>query len=168
MRNNLTLLLTGLLFFACNLEKESVGSLYLSNISQDYFDSAAFNVFIDDTLMLADTVRNKYVSFHWEEKRISIPKRKFKLRVSIIGKGFAVTRDTVIESMDSLKMFVRFNFYPHYKRYHNPEIFRRLHGETTRLKFIADSLYENNLLPNASEYLNDTIPLRKNIEIVIK
>jgi hypothetical protein len=160
--------LTALSIWACNVERESHGTLYLSNISQNYFDSATFNIFIDDKLVTSDTIKNKYISSYWEEKQIPIPNRNFNFKVSVTGKGFTVKKDTTVRGRDSLSLFVRFNFYPYYKRYHNPEIFKHLTGETTRLKAIADSLYENNLLSNAAEYLNDTIPSTKNIEIVVK
>jgi hypothetical protein len=65
-------------------------------------------------------------------------------------------------------MFVTFKFEPYYKRYSNPDIYKHFEGETSRFKEIADSLYSVKALPNAEKYLNDTIPLKSSIKIIIK
>lgn len=143
-------------------------TLFLSNGSQNHFDNSLFKVFINDELILDDSVKNQYISSHWQETKVRIPTRDFDLRIAVSGDGFSLEKDTVVKSSDSLKLFVRFNFSPYYKRYHNPEIYKYLPQETTRFKEIADSLYAKNALPNASEYLNDTIPLRQHLEISIQ
>jgi len=152
----------------CSQLDKGDASIFLSNISLDAFDKSSFRIFVNEELILTDSVKNQYVSSHWKESKIKVHKDSFNVRVIITGKGYELERDTTVSYSDSLKLFIRFNFYPYYKRYRNPDIYRYLPQETTRLKEIADSLYAKNVLPNAKEYLNDTIPLRKNIEIIIQ
>lgn len=152
----------------CNQQDKGDVTIFLSNISLDTFDKSNFKVFVNDELVLTDSIKNQYVSSHWKENTIKVPKNNFKVRVIITGKGYELERDTTVSYGDSLRLFIRFNFYPYYKRYRNPDIYRYLPRETARLKEIADSLYAGNVLPNAKDYLNDTIPLRKNIEITIQ
>jgi hypothetical protein len=150
----------------CFPEKEKEAILFLSNVSLDHFDQSSFKVFINNELVFSDSVENQYVSSHWRESRISVPTKVFNLKVLVSGDGYEIERDTSVRFCDSL--FIRFNFYPFYKRYRNPDIYRYLPKETTRFREIADSLYVNNMLSNSKEYLNDTIPLRKSIEISFK
>lgn len=164
----LILIFTLLVIWSCNPEKGST-KLYLSNISLDDFDTCYFAVSINHQIVVKDTVENKHVSpAYWSEHEIKIPKTKFNFLVEIKSNGSQVLKDTTLDYNDSLKIFVRFNFYPRYKRYWNPEIYKYITKETTRFKKIADSLYASGALENASEYLNDTIPLKKNIEIIIR
>jgi hypothetical protein len=148
--------------------QDSPATIYLSNHSLNNFDKSLFKVYVDDDLVLTDSVENQYLSFNWRDSVLAVPKKDFKLRVVVNSNGYELMKDTTVSYTDSLKVFVTFNFTPYFKRYRNPEIYKYLPSETARLKEIADSLYANNVLPNAREYLNDTIPLAKNIEIVIK
>jgi hypothetical protein len=152
----------------CNQRDKGDAMIFLSNISLDSFEESSFRVFVNDELILTDSIKNKYVSSHWKESKIKVPKDNFNFRVIISGEGYELEKDTTVSYSDSLKLFIRFNFYPHYKRYRNPDIYRYLPPETTRLKEIADSLYAKDVLLNANEYLNDTIPLKKNMEISIQ
>ena len=148
---------------------DNKGELYLSNISLDKFDRAIIKVTVDNELVYNDTVTNKYISHHWEQKAFSIPIDSFRLTVSVNGLGFTVNKDTLLHADNDFKqMFIRFNFYPYYKRYKNPEIYSHLKTGTFDFKKIADSLYRNDILTNSDDFLNDTIPLPTNIEIVFK
>lgn len=125
-------------------------------------------VLIDGNLVLSDSVNNRYLSFYWQDSTVSVPERDFNFKVKVKSNGYELEKDTAILYRDGLKIFVTFNFEPFYKRYDNPEIYKFLVGETSRLKEIADSLYSINALSNAADYLNDTIPLKRSIEISIK
>jgi hypothetical protein len=164
------LILAILIITGCNEKKQRQDNFFLLNISFENFDKSLFKVWMNDKLILTDSVENHFIStFPWNEHKVIFPKDDFKLRIVAISNGYEIERDTIISpSSDSLKVFVTFNFSPFYKRYRNPDIYKYMPKETARLKEIADSLYANNVLPNASEYLNDTIPLRKSIEILIK
>jgi hypothetical protein len=142
-----------------------MAKVLLSNHSLDAFDKSLFKIFVNNNLVLSDSVKNRYISFHWKDSTIEIPRSEFKFKVVVNSNGYEIERETTILYKDSLKEFVTFNFSPYYKRYRNPEIYKYLPEETARLKEIADSLYANNVLANAREYLNDTIPLPRNIEI---
>lgn len=161
------LILFILLNIGCNKKEQKQSKMFLLNISFENFDRSLFKVWLNDKLILTDSVKNHFISsFPWNQHQVLFPKDDFKLRIVVNSNGYEVERDTIISSSkDSLKIFVTFNFSPYYKRYRNPEIYKYLPPETARLKEIADSLYENNVLTNAEEYLNDTIPLRKNIQI---
>jgi|SRR5688572_21906046 len=158
------------LFVSCNEEKRFTGNptLYLTNHSFDEFDKAFFKVFANDELILSDSVRNRYLSFHWKDSMVNVPDSDFKLKVLINSNGFEVEKDTLVSYKDNLRIFVTFDFYPKYKRYTNPEIFKHFSGETTRLTEIADSLYSIKALSNANEFLNDTIPLKSSLLVNFK
>jgi hypothetical protein len=165
--NRIVIILIGLVIIGCNREN-STAKVFLTNHSLDNFDKAFFKVYVNDNLALSDTVKNHYLSFHWKDSIITVPKSNFKFRVVVNSNGYELAKDTMVSYRDSLKVFVTFSFSPYFKRYRNPEIYKYLPSETARLKEIADSLYANSVLTNASEYLNDTIPLPQNIEINIK
>lgn len=164
----ITLATLVLMIMGCGVRNEREAVLFTSNVSQKQFDRSLFNVFVNNQLILSDSVNNQYLSSHWKEAKIKIPADDFELRVAVIGEGFRLEKDTVVGSADSMKLFVRFNFSPYYKRYKNPEIYRYLPSETTRFKEIADSLYAGKVLLNSSEYLNDTFPLQQHLEISIE
>lgn len=156
------------LLTACGEDKWENAVLYLSNHSTDDFQKSYFKIYINNKEVFSDTVQNERVSFHWTERDVSVPKRKFAFKAIVSGENYRLERDTIIQYNDSLKIFVKFNFSPFYKRYMNPEIYKYIKGEVNEIKSIADSLYDNNLLSNASEYLNDTIPNESCLEIFIK
>jgi hypothetical protein len=145
------------------------GELYVSNHALDKFDSAIITITVDNRVVYEDTVTNKYLSFHWDEKSFPIPADSFRVTVNVAGRGFNIKKDTTFHPGEGRKqMFITFDFYPHYKRYNNPEIYSHVDTGTFDLKKVADSLYKNNILENAGEYLNDTIPLPTNIDIIFK
>lgn len=158
--------LIALVSTAC--EKKEAVRVYLSNHSVDEFDKSEFKVFVDNKLVLTDSVKNRYLSFHWKDSTIQVPQGDFNLRVVVNSNNQSLEKDTTVLYRDSLQVFVTFNFSPRFKRYTNPEIYKYLPTETSRFKQIADSLYANNIFGNASPYLNDTIPTKRNIEIDIK
>lgn len=166
MRSQIILMF--LLVVGCSGSDRSTARIYLSNHALQDFDKSMFNVLVDDKLIYSDSINNKYLSFHWRDSLIGVPKNDFKLTVDVTTNGYQLKRDTVVSYSDSLEFFITFNFKPYYKRYRNPEIYKYLPSETARLKEIADSLYSNGILSNASRYLNDTIPTKDNIEIVVK
>ena len=145
------------------------GSLYISSHALDKFDSAVVTVIINDKVIYDKTVTNKYLSFHWDQKSFHIPLDSFRVTVNVSGQGFAVKKDTTFNAgEDRTQMFITFDFYPYYKRYHNHEIYSHVDTGTFDLKKVADSLYRNNILKNADSFLNDTIPLQSSIDIVFK
>ena len=153
----------------CCKPENGGGELYVSNHALDKFDSAIITIIVDDRVVYEDTVTNKYLSFHWDEKSFPIPADSFRVIVNVAGQGFNIKKDTTFHPGEGGKqMFITFDFYPHYKRYNNPEIYSHVDTGTFDLKKVADSLYKNNILENAGEYLNDTIPLPTNIDIIFK
>jgi hypothetical protein len=166
--NRIVIILLGLIMLGCGRKDRPMATVFLSNHSRNRFDKSFFEVFINDDLVLADSVKNRYLSFHWKDSAVVVPGDDFKLRVIVNSNGYTLEKDTTVCYTDGLKVFIVFNFSPYFKRYHNPEIYKYLPHETARLKEIADSLYANDVLSNANEYLNDTVPLRKNIAIEIK
>ncbi len=128
------------------------GKVFLSNHALDSFDKSFVEVFVNEKLSVSESAPNRHLSFHWKESIVQLPNRDFKLTVVVHSNGYTIRKDTIVTG-DSL--FVLFDFVPYHKRYHNPEIFKYLPSETARLKEIADSLYANNVLANAREYLND-------------
>lgn len=145
------------------------GELYVSNMAFDKFDSTLMTVSIDDRVVYEDTVTNKYLSFHWDEKAFDIPSNSFRVTVNIVGQDFNIKKDTTLQpGNDRHQMFITFNFYPYHKRYNNPEIYSHVKTGTFDLKKVADSLYENGILKDVGSYLNDTIPLSSDIDIVFK
>jgi hypothetical protein len=166
MKRIVIIILSALVITAC--KDQGTARIYLSNHSLAEFDKSEFKVFVDDQLILNDSVKNRYLSFHWKDSTIQVPKSEFNMRVVVSSNNLNVEKDTTVLYRDSLQIFVTFNFSPRFKRYRNPEIYKHLPAETSRFKEISDSLYANNLLSNASEYLNDTIPTPRNIEIDIK
>lgn len=155
------------LLISCVPDKEDKQNavVYLSNYSFYKFDKAFMEVLIDGKLVLSDSVNNRYLSFYWQDSAVKVPERDFNFRVKVNSNGYELEKDTTVLYHDSLEVFVTFNFEPYYKRYDHPEIYKHFEGETSRFKEIADSLYRNNILSNADEYLNDTIPLPRNIRI---
>jgi len=162
------ILIVVIALICCDRKTNSTAQVFLSNHSFEVFDESLFKVFANDELILMDSVKNQYLSFHWRDSVVRVPKNDFKLRVIINSNGYEVERDTIVSYSDSLRIFITFNFSPNRKRYRNSEIYKYLPRETSRLKEIADSLYANNVLKNASEYLNDTIPLRNSIDISVQ
>ncbi len=152
----------------CGNKTDPVTEIFLANQSSDKFDLALFEIWVNNKLVLKDSVRNSYLSFDWNDSTINTPKSAFDFKVVVKGNGYMLERDTALVYHNNLKIFITFDFLPYYKRYRNPEIYKHFSGETTRIKEIADSLYENKLLNNASEYLNDTIPSRTNLRITIQ
>lgn len=167
--NRVTIML--LLFqltIACKPKVDN-GELYVSNHAFDKFDRALMTVTLDDSVIYKDTVTNKYLSFHWDKKSFVIPSDSFRVTVSLAGRDFLVKKDTAFYPGESRQqMFIEFNFYSYYKRYNNPEIYSHVDTGTFDLKKVADSLYENHILKNVDDYLNDTIPLPSDIKIVFK
>jgi hypothetical protein len=161
------LILTVLIIIGCGEKEQKHSKLFLLNVSFENFDKSVFKVWMNDKLVLTDSVKNHFISsFPWNEHEVIFPKDDFRLRIAVNSNGYEIERDTVISpSSDTLKVFVTFNFSPFYKRYSNPQIYKYLPDGTARLKDIADSLYANKALTNATEYLNDTIPLPENIQI---
>jgi hypothetical protein len=168
MRSLVTCALLVLIGCVPKKEEKTNAVVYLSNYSFHKFDKAFMEVLIDDKPVLSDSVNNRYLSFYWQDSTVKVPERDFNLKVKVSSNGAEVTKDTTVSYHDSLKLFVTFSFEPYYKRYTNPEIYKHFEGETSRLKEIADSLYAVKALPDAEEYLNDTIPLKSSIEISIK
>jgi hypothetical protein len=154
---------------ACSKTEHNGGELYVSNHSLDKFDSALVIVTVDDKVIYEDTLTNKYLSFHWDQRSFSIPSDSFRVNVNVSGLIFNVKKDTTLQpGNDRQQIFITFNFRPYHKRYNNPEIYLHLDTGSFDLKKVADSLYNNGILKNADNYLNDTIPLPVNIEIVFK
>ena len=167
MNRIIVIVLLVLTLASCNKDR-STAKVFLANHALDSFDESIFEVFVNNKLILSDSVKNHYLSFHWNDSTIEIPRDEFNFRVIVRTNGYDLEKDTTVAYSDSLKLFVTFDFSPRFKRYRNPEIYKYLPSETSRFKEIADSLYVNNVLTNASEYLNDTIPLPQNIKIDIK
>jgi hypothetical protein len=158
-----------ILGMTCCKREDDGGELYVSNHALDKFDSALMTVIVDDKIIYEEKVTNKYLSFHWDEKAFRIPSDSFRVSVNVSGQGFQVKKDTTFKPGDDrTQMFITFNFYPYHKRYHNPEIYSHVDTGTFDLKKVADSLYRNGVLENADFYLNDTLPLPTNIEIVFQ
>ncbi len=153
---------------ACGKKKKEDTILYVSNHSTDHFERALFEVYVNDNVVFEDIVENERLSFHWIERGITVPRSKFKIKAIVRGEGFRIERDTIIGNNDSLQIFVRFNFSPFYKRYDNPEIYKYIKGDVNDIQHFADSLYANDILDNASEYLNDTVPDSSSLEIFVK
>jgi hypothetical protein len=168
IRSVVTCVLFLLISCVSNKEDNQNAVVYLSNYSFDKFDKSFMEVLIDDKLVLSDSVNNRYLSFYWQDSTLKVPERDFNLKIKVNSNGFELAKDTTISYRDSLNVFVTFNFEPYYKRYTHPDIYNYFVGETTRFKEIADSLYSVKALPNAEEYLNDTIPLKSSIKISIK
>jgi hypothetical protein len=162
------LILTGMLIlFGCGTDN-SQATIYLSNHSLNEFDRSLFKVFVNERLIINDSIFNKYLSFQWKDSVVSVPKGDFRLRIIVNSNGYELLKDTLVSGSDSLKVFVTFGFTPYLKRYRNPELLQYLPNGSARLKKIADSLYARGTLSNADEYLNDSIPMPKDIEILIK
>jgi hypothetical protein len=159
-----------IIFFlvSCGEKNESKAILYVSNHSTDNFEKAFFKVYVNGDIVFRDTLQNERLSFHWTEKEILVPKERFELKAIVSGEDYRLERDTIIGYDDSLQVFVRFNFSPFYKRYNNPEIYKYIDGGVNDFQSFADSLYANDILDNANEYLNDTVPNASSLEIFVK
>lgn len=153
---------------ACIVDDRANALLYVSNTSTEDFEKALFSVYINGKNVFNDTVDNEYLSFHWTEKEIVVPKDPFTLKTILIGENYSIQKDTLFDYKDSLQIFVRFNFSLYYKRYTNPEIYKHIEGEISNFKSLADTLYSNKLLSNPSEFLNDTLPLKSSLEMFVK
>jgi hypothetical protein len=158
-----------LLLAVCCRPVDNGGELYVTNHAFAKFDSALMSVTIDGSIVYEDTVTNKYLSHHWDQKSFPIPSDSFRVTVNISGEDFNIKKDTTLQpGGDRHQIFITFEFYPYYKRYNNPEIYSHVDTGTFDLKKVADSLYSNGILKNADSYLNDTIPLSTDIGIVFK
>ena len=142
--------------------------LYLSNHGMGDYENLYFVVTLDEKQVFGDSVKNQYLSFHWLEKDLSVKRGDHNLQVVVSNDDFKLEKDTLISVLDSVKVFVKLNFQPYHKRYRNPDLYTFFEGKIENFKEQADSLYTNGLVPNAADYLNDTIPLPENLSIVIK
>ncbi len=150
---------------SCNSKQPIKGEIYLGNLSYEEFDSAKFHVYVNDDLLVEDTVVNTYISdSYWQKYTVSVPRNDFNLSVRVAWNGYDIKRDTTWAGSDSLEVFVRFNFTPFKDKYDNPEVYQRIVGDHEDFDLVgfADSLYENNII-SKSPYLDDSLPTSESI-----
>lgn len=162
------LLVSLLALLGCRSEQPPTATVFLTNQSRYQFDKSEFEVFINDALVLRDSVPNHYLSFHWADSAIAVARPQFLFRVAVHSNGYTLEKDTAITYQENMKIFVTFAFSPYYKRYRNPRIYENFPAETSRFKEVVDSLYAHGLVRNAAEYLNDTIPLPQHLSLTVK
>lgn len=163
----LDILLMFIIASSCSIDHGNL-KIYVSNRGIEQNEKLLFDVIIDDSSFFSDTVENAYLSHYWEESNFSIVKGEHSLKFRVSGESFRIEKDTIINLLDSTSLFMEFSFYQKRKRYNNPELYRFFEGKIENFKRQADSLYANELVPNATDYLNDTIPLPEHLSIVIK
>ena len=145
-------------------ERMNESKLYLTNHSEGGYDSIYYKVFINDRLVVETPYKNQYLSHHWSDYKIMVPRDTFHLQVSVSGTDYQLQKDTMMMLDEDKSLFVLYHFTPSKDKYLNPEIYK-LWDQNTDLREFADSLYNNNLINR--DYLLDTVPSEKYIRISV-
>lgn len=148
-------------------QKYIYSKFYLTNHSTEKFDSINYEIRINDELRIETTYKNQYLSHHYKDFNLEVPKNVFNLNISIAGDGFKVEKDTALNIPKGSDVAITFDFNPNSEKYSNPEIYEHLKSGASDFRGFVDSLYANNIIDKDKTFLSDTIPSNNNITITV-